>query len=221
VTDVAAFDFDGTLTTGGSVLPFLVAVSSRRTVVEAVAALWPRLAHGAMAGGSVADRTKEDLFERVLAGVSLDLVSSVSADFAPTHLNRHLRDDVRDRFDWHRHRGDRIAIVSASPECYVREAGALLGADVAIATRLEVAPNRSLTGRYDGENCRGEEKLRRLREWIGEQDPGQRLWAYGNSRGDLSMLAAADVGVNVGRMGKFGRLRHFGGLGETPVRLPI
>ena len=35
-------------------------------------ALAPRLVHAALAGGTVADRTKELLFERVLAGVALD-----------------------------------------------------------------------------------------------------------------------------------------------------
>jgi phosphatidylglycerophosphatase C len=216
VTDVAAFDFDGTLTTGGSVLPFLVAVSDRPTVASAIAALWPRLLHAALAGGSVADQSKEDLFERVLAGVSVDHLNSVSAAFAPDHLARHLRADLQHRLDWHRHRGDRVAIVSASPECYVREVGARLGADAVIATRLEVAPNGALTGRYDGKNCRGLEKLRRLQEWMGEGGRDRRLWAYGNSRGDLRMLSAADIGVNVGQLGKLGRLRHFDGLGQTP-----
>jgi phosphatidylglycerophosphatase C len=216
VTDIAAFDFDGTLTTGGSVLPFLVAVSDRSTVASAIAALWPRLLRAALAGGSVADQSKEDLFERVLAGVSVDHLNSVSATFAHDHLARHLRADLQHRFDWHRHRGDRIAIVSASPECYVREVGVRLGADAVIATRLEVASNGALTGRYDGKNCRGQEKVRRLQEWIGEGGMDQRLCAYGNSRGDLRMLSAADVGVNVGQLGQLGRLRHFDGLGETP-----
>ncbi len=99
--------------------------------------------------------------------------------------------------------------------------GVQLGADVVIATRLEVAPNGSLTGRYDGENCRGEEKLRRLQAWAGELGPTERLWAYGNSRGDLRMLAAADVGVNVGRLGRFGPLRHLATLnGTEPVGRP-
>ena len=71
MTDIAAFDFDGTLTTGGSVLPFLVAVSDRSTVASAIAALWPRLLHAALSGGSVADQGKEDLFERVFETVSL------------------------------------------------------------------------------------------------------------------------------------------------------
>jgi HAD superfamily hydrolase (TIGR01490 family) len=221
VTDIAAFDFDGTLTTGGSVLPFLVAVSDRRRVIESITALWPRLLHGALSGGATADRTKEMLFKRVLAGVSVEHLNSVSAVFASEHLARHQRDEVRRRFDWHRSRGDRLAIVSASPECYVGPVGLELGADVVIATRLEVAPNGSLTGRYDGENCRGEEKLRRLQAWTGELGPTERLWAYGNSRGDLRMLAAADVGVNVGRLGRFGPLRHLATLaGTEPVGRP-
>ncbi len=220
MTDVAAFDFDGTLTNGGSVFAFLVAVRDRRAVVDAALGLSPRLLHAAVAGGSVADRNKEELFERVLAGVSVEHLRSVSAAFAREHLARHLRDDVRRRFDWHRTRGDRVVIVSASPECYVGPAGAQLGADAVIATRLEVGPNGALTGRYDGKNCRGEEKLRRLRAWIGEEEPAGRLWAYGNSRGDLKMLSAAEVGVNVGRLGRFGQLRRFGGLAAAPCLGP-
>ncbi|MGA3149078.1 MAG: haloacid dehalogenase-like hydrolase, partial [Acidimicrobiales bacterium] len=80
----------------------------------------------------------------------------------------------------------------------------------------------ALTGHYDGANCRGEEKLRRLRQWIDESGgPEGRLWAYGNSRGDLRMLRAADVGVNVGRLGRVGQLRSFPGLdGTEPGRPP-
>jgi hypothetical protein len=32
------------------------------------------------------------------------------------------------------------------------------------------------------------------------------------------MLRAADIGVNVGRLGRFGRLRDFNGLDETGPR---
>jgi len=44
------------------------------------------------------------------------------------------------------------------------------------------------------------------------------LWAYGNSRGDLRMLRAADTGVNVGKLGALGRLRDFPGLEDTGPR---
>jgi len=218
VADVAAFDFDGTLTRGGSVLDFLVAVRGRARVAAATAALAPRLAHGALAGGAAADRTKEQLFERILAGEQSSRVEQVAERFARHHLSGHLRPDVRERLDRHRRRGDRVVIVSASPEVYVRVAGQLLGADGVVATRLAVDDRRALTGRYEGANCRGEEKLHRLRAWMDEDGVvPDRLWAYGNSRGDLRMLGAADVGVNVGRLGRLGRLRAYAGLDGNPL----
>ncbi len=206
---VAAFDFDGTLTDAGSVFKFLTAVVGSRTAYTAAASLSPRLAHAALVGGSVADTTKERLFQRTLAGVAVERLEEVAADFAPAHLERHLRPEVREQLDWHRRRGDRVVVVSASPDVYVRVAGTLLGVDGVVATRL-ADRDGILTGHYEGANCRGEEKVRRLRTWVdGPQGAAGTLWAYGNSRGDLRMLRAADIGVNVGRLGRIGRLREF------------
>ena len=216
MTDVAAFDFDGTLTDGGSVFDFLAAVAGRKTVLRATAGLAPRLAHAALTGGTVADQTKEALFTQVLAGVDADYFDQVAAEFAVSHMAGHIRPEVRRRLDWHRGRGDRVIIVSASPLAYIRVAADRLTADAAIATLLEVDDNRRLTGHYEGGNCRGEEKIRRIRLWMAEANlDGASLWAYGNSRGDLRMLRAADTGVNVGRLGRLGRLRDFKGLDET------
>ena len=41
------------------------------------------------------------------------------------------------------------------------------------------------------------------------------LWAYGNSAGDRQMLAAADIGVDTGRLGRLGKLRRFRRLGDV------
>jgi len=221
MADVAAFDFDGTLTNGGSVFDFLAVVSGRQAVLRATAALAPRLAHAALVGGTVADTTKEALFVRVLGGVDADFLDQVGAEFAVDHLAAHIRPDVRRRLDWHRGRGDKVVVVSASLDAYIRVAAERLAADGSIATRLEVDGNGRLTGRYEGGNCRGEEKIRRLRLWMADAGlEGARLWAYGNSRGDLRMLRSADTGVDVGRLGRLGRLRDFNGLDETgPHRL--
>ncbi len=212
MTDVAAFDFDGTLTNGGSMFAFLATVAGPATAVRSGASLAPRLARAAVVGGTAADDAKEALFARTLAGVDEDRAAAIAEEFARRHLARRLRGDVVDRLDWHRRRGDRVVVVSASPTCYVRPAALLLGADAVIATELATADG-VLTGAYAGANCRGAEKLRRLSEWVaGLDEAPERLWAYGNSRGDARMLAGADVGVNVGRLGRFGRLRRFPGL---------
>jgi phosphatidylglycerophosphatase C len=216
VSDLAAFDFDGTLTEGGSVFDFLSELSGRRTVLAASARLAPRLAHAALVGGPVADRTKERLFQQVLSGIAVERFEEVAATFARQHVARHLRAPVKRRLDWHLGRGDPVVIVSASPEAYVAVAGSILGASGSVGTRLAVDGDGLLTGGYDGANCRGAEKLRRLRQWIDEHGARPaRVWAYGNSRGDLRMLDAADVGVNVGRLGPLGALRSFPDLGRS------
>ena len=219
MTDVAAFDFDGTLTDGGSVFDFLTAVAGRRAVLRATAELAPRLAHAAVAGGTVADDTKEELFVRTLAGLDADHLHRGAEEFAVGHLAAHVRPEVRRRLDWHRGRGDAVIVVSASPDAYVAVAADRLAADATIATLLEVDDAGRVTGRYQGANCRGEEKIRRLRAWMSDADlDGATLWAYGNSRGDLRMLRAADTGVNVGRLGRWGRLRDFPDLDRTGPR---
>jgi hypothetical protein len=80
---------------------------------------------------------------------------------------------------------------------------------------LAVGEGLLLTGGYEGGNCRGAEKYVRLlahlrsRGLLRDGDQGVELWAYGNSRGDLRLLDAADHGVDAGLLGPLGRLRKF------------
>jgi phosphatidylglycerophosphatase C len=206
---VAAFDLDGTLTDGGSVFKWLRAVAGARPAYLAAARLAVPLALGALRSGPTADRAKERLFTRLLAGRDLDLVTSVSRRFALEHLARHRRDDVVARLAWHRGRGDEVVIVSASPALYASVVAEQLGAAAAIATRLGVDGRGRLTGRYEGLNCRGEEKQRRVREWVGAHDGELEVYAYGNSRGDRRLLAWATHPYDVGRLGRVGALRAY------------
>jgi phosphatidylglycerophosphatase C len=211
---VAAFDFDGTVTRGGSVFPFLVAVRGVLPVATAVVQTLPMLARAALFGGTAADVAKQAIFSHVLAGVPVARVERVGAAFAEEHLRRRLRPRIVERLEWHQRQGHTVLLVSASPECYVRPAGEQLGVDGVLATRLE-SGGGLLTGRYEGKNCRGAEKYARVVSWLRTHglagNGGQQavLWAYGNSRGDLRLLDAADHGIDAGQLGRFGRLRRF------------
>lgn len=208
---VAAFDFDGTLTHGGSVVPFLVSVRGGLPVARAIVSVLPRLALGAILGAAASDGAKEALFVRLLAGLPAAEVDRTGSEFAEAHLRRRLRADARERLEWHRKQGHRVVVISASPECYVGPAAGRLGADAALATRLAVSGDL-LTGHFEGKNCGGAEKYARLAGWLRAEGLGSSrpvLWAYGNSRGDRRLLEAADHGVDAGRLGRFGRLRRF------------
>jgi phosphatidylglycerophosphatase C len=216
---IAAFDFDGTLTRGGSVLSFLVSARGPAPVALAVMRDLPALVRAAIVGGTAADDTKERLFMQLLAGMPAAHAERIGVEFAERHLRRRLRADTRERLEWHRKLGHRIVVVSASPECYVRPAAELLGADAALATRLAVG-GELLTGRFEGKNCRGAEKYARVMGWIRSQGLGAGppiLWAYGNSRGDRRLLDAADHGVDAGVLGRMhlGRLGRYSRLSEV------
>ena len=213
---VAAFDFDGTLTDAGSAFPWLFDLRGLWPVLSTVVRYAPALLRAAVVGGTAADDVKEKIFIRLLGGLPAAEVDRRSAEFAARHLRRHLREDARARLEWHRRRGHHTVVVSASPEAYVGPAGELLGVDGVVATRLAVGGGGLLTGGYEGKNCRGAEKYARLVVHLRAQgllssNGGAQpvLWAYGNSRGDLRLLNAADHGVDAGKLGPLGRLRRF------------
>lgn len=185
---VAAFDLDGTLTTRDCVTPFLRRVAGR--------ALARRIAVRPLAFATAAarrdrDRLKE-LATQALAGLDAAAVAHEGAAFADDVRTAWLREDVLARLRAHQERGHATVIVSASYEAYVTPLGALLGVDGTLATRLEQDGAGRLTGRLDGPNCRGPEKVMRLRAWLERAGlDGAVLWAYGDSDGDRELLALA------------------------------
>jgi phosphatidylglycerophosphatase C len=209
---VAAFDFDGTLSDGGSVWKFFVAIAGRPAVISAGIPELPKVLTAAIAGGKASDAAKEALFIRLLAGRDADLIAKQSADFGLDHFAKRARPQVCNRLRWHISEGHLTALVSASPELYIGPVADSLGVDGHVGTRLAVDLSGNLTGRFDGPNCRGAEKQRRLAAWIAEHCASSEkpfVWAYGNSAGDLEMLGSADVGVDCGKLGRLGKLRAY------------
>jgi phosphatidylglycerophosphatase C len=194
---LAAFDLDGTLTRRDTLMPFLARAIGRNRAYRAVLASSLPLARAVALGGGHRDVAKAAVLGRVLAGVPLSALTEAADAYADHVVAHGLRGDIRARVDWHRAEGHELVLVSASPELYVSPIGRRLGFDAVLATRLEVDPAGLLTGRLLGANCRGPEKVARLREW---RDAGVAVaFAYGDSAGDREMLALAEVPVNVGR----------------------
>jgi HAD superfamily phosphoserine phosphatase-like hydrolase len=58
-----------------------------------------------------------------------------------------------------------------------------------VSTSLEIKDGR-MTGRIEGKNCHGQEKVRRIREKWNLDEFGE-IYAYGDSEADKPMLALA------------------------------
>lgn len=185
-----AFDFDGTLTYRDSFMAFLAWRAGPARFAAGLAALAP--AGAAWLVHRDRGRIKAAAVRRFLRGTARETLTSDCADFAHSPLGRGLiRPDAEQCWrDW-RASGARMVIVTASPEEVVAPFAERLAADALIGTRLLYDADGRVAGGFDGVNCRGPEKVRRLRQAFG---PELRLAAaYGDTGGDREMLALAEV----------------------------
>jgi phosphatidylglycerophosphatase C len=193
---IAAFDFDETLTTSDSVVPFLRRFTT--TSRFAVSLLPHALRLLPMAASRDRDRLRALATQIVFGGRPILDVEDAGRAWGVEIAESRLRADTTARLRWHLEQGHHVAIVSASYEQYVRVVADMLGDrehDVEVlATGLEAVDGRC-TGRLAGANCRGAEKVRRLEGWLaasGWQRDDVTVHAYGDSSGDREMLAWAD-----------------------------
>lgn len=197
---VAAFDFDGTLSRRDTMVPFLVGAAGRRRLALAGLAS----CGAGLRGGR--DEMKVATVARLFRGWSEDRFRDEGRTYAAT-LAELLRPEMVERLRWHQDEGHPVVLVSASLATYLRPLAAELKIDDVLAVELE-ATNGHLTGAVvGGINCRGAEKVARLRTWLADRygaDPKVELWAYGDSSGDEELLAFADHPTWVGRRAESG-----------------
>jgi len=186
---IAAFDFDGTLTTRDSFLRFISWRRGRAEVVLDLVKTLPMLAlYGARLVGN--ERHKMALFARAFGGMPADAFEGWAGDFARSEVPRMIRSEALERVRFHQQRGDRVVIVSASPTDWIVPWAVGEGITEIIGNPAEVADGR-VTGRLAGANCYGAEKVRRLLA-LNPQRESYTLFAYGDGRGDKELLAAAN-----------------------------
>jgi len=190
------FDLDRTLIPGSSLLMVARALTasgempaSRFAVVVAANAVFTRRGVGV-------SRT-EQLRDLVLGEVSGRAVTDLATfvgDVADAIVAR-AYGAGRWLIDRHVANGDRVVVLSASPQDVVAAVADRLGADVGIGTRAEVDDGR-YTGRLDGPFCHGAGKLERLGAVLGDVDL-KAATAYADSMSDLPVLRACGQAIAV------------------------
>jgi phosphatidylglycerophosphatase C len=191
---VALFDVDKTLTVRDCVVPFLRRIAGTpRLLVGVLKHVFPIIS----AIASKDRNSLKALFSKIVfTGRSVTDVEERGVHFASTIATRWMRPDVAARFRWHQDQGHVVVLVSASFAPYLEPFGDLLEADAVLCSELE-SIDSVYTGNLARPNCRGEEKVVRVREWLAEAGipDGAVHYAYGDSPGDTAMLEFAQTGT--------------------------
>ena len=185
---IVAFDFDGTLTIRDSFTEFLRWRAGAGGWALGLVKLAPAVA--AYARGRDRGRIKAASVREFLKGVDRAALEADAERFADRIWDRFMRPDALEVWNAWGAKGAHRVIVTASPESTVAPFARRLGAEALLGTPLVFDADDRVTGAFAGPNCRGEEKVRRLRAVYGEDV--RLAAAYGDTSGDTEMLAIAD-----------------------------
>jgi len=191
---LVVFDFDGTLTRHDSFVPFLRfafgnTVFFRRLRQLALPTLKFLLRQHSR------DALKAELIRVFLSGTSITWFKREAEDYCASHWDKLMRPKALQAVAAQLESGATVTLCSASPELLLAPFAKRLGVSL-IGTQLEenhrvrLPRGGLLTGRVSGSNCRCAAKIARLEAVYGSLEQ-YHLRAYGDSRGDRELLAAA------------------------------
>jgi len=131
---------------------------------------------------------KEKLLSFFFGGMTESKFNSLCADFSDKIIPGILRPNALSEIEKHISNNVEVVIVSSSAENWVSPW--CLHKNISwICTKLNVK-NDLITGEINGNNCNGAEKANRIRQAFNLNEYS-RIYCYGDTKGDLSMLALA------------------------------
>lgn len=188
---IAIFDFDGTLTTKDSFIEFAKFSVGRKSLVLGLVSNFLWLAAWKLRlidGGSA----KQRLFSSLFKGMRYREFKEYCNCFASRILDFE-RENIVNVLNSHINLHDQVFIVSASVPDWIIPWALTHGIrqQNVIGTEIEIDDKGLLTGKFSTPNCKGEEKVVRLKERVVDLSECE-IFAYGDSSGDLRILEIAD-----------------------------
>ncbi|MDR1452222.1 MAG: HAD-IB family hydrolase [Helicobacteraceae bacterium] len=184
---IAFFDFDGTISDRDSMIDFIrFTFGDRRFLIGVFRLLGVIVGYALRLVSDV--NAKRRVMTYFFGGRCRDELQNFADRYAADRINDIIRPKGLEKIKWHLAEGHEVAIVSASIEIWLKKWSEDLGLRL-IATKPEIVDNR-FTGDLASPNCKGEEKIRRIRE-IYDLSEFERVYAYGDSPADRPMLSLA------------------------------
>ena len=182
---IAFFDFDGTITTKDTLLEFIKFYRGSFQFYLGFLICMPFLVAYKLRiiPNWVA---KQKVMQFFFKGETTELFQQRCDEFAATKLPALLRPKALAEIKKLQASGSTVVVVSASAENWICS-WATQNALQLMGTRLATR-NGKVTGKLDGNNCYGDEKVSRIKEKYDLADYNE-IYCYGDTGGDKPMLA--------------------------------
>lgn len=191
--EVAYFDFDGTITSRDTFIPFLIfTIGYFKFFILLPLSLCILILYIMKVIDN--EKAKELMLQLTITNMSSDFIEKKAKNFANTHIDKYIKPEIFERVKYHYENGHIVIIASANLEVYLKYFIKRHDLHGVIATQIAFKNNRA-TGKLLSKNCYGAEKINRVNEYLNKNKLNFIYsYAYGNSRGDFELLNYANEG---------------------------
>ncbi|WP_196157520.1 HAD family hydrolase [Reinekea sp. G2M2-21] len=191
MTNLALFDFDGTLTSKDSFTPFLFYATPKKRLWLGRLLLAPVVAAYKL-GIVPASVMRPFTVYFCFRGLHQKQLDKLGERYAKQHIPSILRPKAMEQLRWHQSRGDHIVVVSASLDTYLRPWCRAMKVDLICSTLARQGDY--YTGKYQQGDCSHQQKSKRLRAAVNLKNYRD-IYAYGDTPEDQAMLDLATIPV--------------------------
>ena len=185
--EIAFFDFDGTITRKDTMLELAAFHAGRAAFLWKMIGMSPSLIALKLKLTS-AQKAKEVFLTRFFGGMEINNFNLLCEEFCKTKLPALIREDALYMLNMHKASAAEVVVVTASASNWVKPWCTQNGI-TCISSELQILNSR-ITGKLEGNNCNGKEKVSRIKALFNLAD-FKTIYAYGDSSGDRPMLNIA------------------------------
>lgn len=165
---LAIFDIDYTITRKETLMEFFKYLVSKD--IKNIKFLPRALYSGLMYGVKVYDEKRvKECFLKFIENIDEAELAKLTKSFYDEKISKILYKDAVDMIKKLKREGYMVVLISASPEFYVKEFYAIKEVDLIIGTKFTFEGGKFIR-KMDGNNCKGEEKVRRLNKVLKEKN---------------------------------------------------
>lgn len=165
---LAIFDIDYTITRKETLMEFFKYLVSKD--IKNIKFLPRALYSGFMYGIKVYDEKRvKECFLKFIENIDEKELAILTKSFYDERLSTILYEDAVNMIKKLKNEGYMVILISASPEFYIKEFYAIKEVDLIIGTKF-IFENGKFVRKMSGNNCKGEEKVKRLEKVLKEKN---------------------------------------------------